>query len=193
MHVVAVPAQTLKPERAAETAATAAPPFPLALQGEEIGSAEDRCAEAIRGLSLGCPSIYPNLRYRLVLLHERCAYLDGILLLQEFETQAPAAGGRIRLGDDVLDLGLLCGHNAPQSLWVQPVADQIQHEQCRVIASRADASSGKSRKRSRFRSVRPPVQPVGIAVFALACSADFGCQSSQCCRVLLPWSEFQLA
>jgi hypothetical protein len=55
---------------------------------------EDRCAEAIRGLSLGCPSIYPNLRYRLVLLHERCAYLDGILLLQELKLkrQPPEAG-----------------------------------------------------------------------------------------------------
>src|SRR3954453_19177625 len=99
-------------------AATPAPPFPLALHGEGIDSVEDRCPEAIRGLSLRCPSIYPNLRYRLVLLHERCAYLDGILLFQEFEAQAPAAGGRVRLGDDVLDLGLLCGHDATQGLWV---------------------------------------------------------------------------
>src|SRR5882672_11333423 len=49
----------------------------------------------------------------------------------------------------------------------QPVADQVQHEQRCVIASRPDAGSGKSRKRGRFRSVRPPVQPVGIGVLAL--------------------------
>src|SRR5882757_10937841 len=155
MHVAAMPAQIAKPGLAAETAAMAGPPFPSAIPAEEIDLMGGRCAETVRGLSLRCPSIYPDFRYRLVLLHERCTYLDGILLLQEFETQAPAAGGRIRLGDDVLDLGLLCGHNASQSLWVngfQPVADQVQHEQCRVIASRADAGSGKSRKRGRFRS-----------------------------------------
>src|SRR5438270_816591 len=116
MHVAAMLAQNLKPELAAGMAATAAPPFPLALQGEEIGSAEDGLAESIREFSLECPSIYPNLRYRLVLLHERSANLDGVLLLQELETQAPTAGGGIRLGDDVLDLGLLCGHDAPQRL-----------------------------------------------------------------------------
>src|SRR5882757_2175008 len=169
MHVAAMPAQIAKPGLAAETAAMAGPPFPSAIPAEEIDLMGGRCAETVRGLSLRCPSIYPNFRYRLVLLHERCAYLNGILLLEEFETQTPAAGCRIRPGNDVLDLGLLCGHNATQDLWIdgfQPVADQVQHEQRGAIASCSDAGSGKSRQRGRLWGIQSPVQPVGIDVFA---------------------------
>jgi hypothetical protein len=37
-----MPAQISKPERAVGPVVTAAPPFPLALPGEGIGSVEDR-------------------------------------------------------------------------------------------------------------------------------------------------------
>src|SRR4051795_392268 len=71
-------------------------------------------SRAMRGLSLGCPSIDPDLRYRFLVLHERCADFDRGLFLHELEAQSPAAGGGIRLGDDVLDFGLLGRHDAAQ-------------------------------------------------------------------------------
>src|SRR5260221_3744683 len=131
MPVAARPLRIPKRALAVEALATAGPPFPLAIPREGIDSREHRRAKTIRGLSLRCPSIYPDFRYRLVLLHQRRAYFDGILLLQEFKTQTPAAGGRIRLGDDVLDFGLLRAHDAAQAFCIdrfQSVPDHIQHE-----------------------------------------------------------------
>src|SRR6266567_2898811 len=164
-------------EPAAAFAATTRLPFPSAIPGAGIASMEDSRAGMIRAPLLRCPSIYPDLRYRLVLLHERCAYLDGGLLLREFETQSPAAGGRIWLGDDVRDLGLLRRHGAVQPLRIdrfQPVPDHIQHEYRGAIASRADAGSGKSRQRGRFQGVRSPVQAIGVGVLALGLQCRLG-------------------
>src|SRR6267154_3876207 len=177
MRVEAMRSQIPKPWLAAGIATMAGPAFPLAIPGGEIDTVEDRCAETILQLFLGCPSIYPDFRYRLVLLQERCANFDGFPSFREFEAQTPAAGRRIWLGDDVLDLGLFCRHNAAQALRVdrfQPVPDHVQHKNRGVVASGADAGPGKSRQRRLLRGVRSPVQAIGVGMLALCLQNGLG-------------------
>src|SRR5215216_1069740 len=133
---------------AAQSAAAAAPPYPSALPGEEIRS-PGSCRSQARGFSLRCPSIDPGLRYRFIVLHERCADFDRGLFLQQLEAQSPAAGRRVWLGDDVLDFRLLGRHDAAQYFRIdrfQPLSGDVEHEDRGVVASDADAGSGKSRE-----------------------------------------------
>ena len=119
----------------------------------------------------------------------------GTLVLDgEFEAQPPAAGRRIGLGDDVLDLGLVGGDDAADSFRIdglQLVADRRRARRSwRRRPWRRLRGSGEARQRSGLRAVGSPVQPVGVGVFALGLQRRLRPpEARRCCRGFPPWSE----
>src|SRR3954449_101821 len=170
--VAAKPASVCDPQRgsARENLATPGWTSPMAIPQGGIRLAEPDARLAAPRRGSGRPSVDPNLRYGVVALHQRCAKLDRDFFLGDFETEPPAAGRRIRLGNDVLDLGLFRGDGAADVFGIggfQLLADQIEHEYFAVVALGADRRARKPRQRRGLWRVRSPVQPVGIDVLSL--------------------------
>ena len=120
---------------------------------------------------LWCPSVDPDLRKGLVVLHQRSPQFDRRLVLdRRFEAQSPAAGLGVRLRDDILDLGLF-GADAHLGLsWDRPISGCHRSGPVRISCLSPlspDAGSGKPGQRVGLWCIGPPVQAIGEIVFPL--------------------------
>lgn len=104
-------------------------------------------ADAMEGCDLqsGGPSINPNLRDGVIALHQRCAQFNRHLFLDgEFKAQSPTAGCRVRLSNNILDLGFFSFDVTSYAIGIdrlEPITDQVENKDPGIFASGADGSS----------------------------------------------------
>ena len=167
-----------------------------AIPAAGIARAADPLQFNDRSVASGCPSIDPHLRYGVVALHQGCAQLDRRFFFdRQLETQSPAAGRGIRLGDDVPDLGLLRGHVAADAVRDRPISacrrpGREQIFWCpRPCARRPSAKIAPATWASAYRV--PNAADRCRYARPWPAGGSSAAKSRRCCRGFLPWSEFR--